>query len=85
MDELLSLQEFADRLTAFGVDHFVGQLKAQRRLLHKVRTIAATELVELLGKMVELDVRQDSAVCGSKIAPVFGDKQRRQQPKTTVC
>ncbi len=54
MDELLSLQGVGGPLTAFGVDHFVGQLERRRQLLHKVRTIAATELVELLEKMVEL-------------------------------
>ena len=54
MDELLSLQGVGGPLTAFGVDHFVAQLERRRQLLHKVRTIAGTELVELLEKMVEL-------------------------------
>ena len=43
MDELLSLQGVGGPLTAFGVDHFVGQLERRRQLLHKVRTIAGTD------------------------------------------
>jgi transcriptional regulator with XRE-family HTH domain len=54
MDELLSLQGVGGPLTAFGVEHFVAQLERRRVLLEKVRTIAGTELVELLEKMVEL-------------------------------
>jgi transcriptional regulator with XRE-family HTH domain len=54
MDELLSLQGVGGPLTAFGVEHFVGQLERRRQLVDKVRTIAGTELVELLEKMVDL-------------------------------
>jgi transcriptional regulator with XRE-family HTH domain len=54
MDELLSLQGVGGPLTAFGVEHFVAQLERRRSLLEKVRTIAGTELVDLLEKMVEL-------------------------------
>jgi len=54
MDELLSLQGVGGPLTAFGVEHFVAQLERRRQLLFKVRAIAATELVDLLERMVEL-------------------------------
>ena len=54
MDELLSLQGVGGPLTAFGVEHFVAQIERRRSLLEKVRTIAGTELVDLLEKMVEL-------------------------------
>jgi hypothetical protein len=54
MDELLSLQGVGGPLTACGVEHFVGQVERRRELLHKVRTVAGTEFVDLLEKFVEL-------------------------------
>jgi hypothetical protein len=54
MDELLSLQGVGGPMTGFGVEHFVAQLERRRQILDKVRTIAGTELVELLEKLVDL-------------------------------
>ena len=54
MDELLSLQGVGGPLTKIGVEHFVAQLERRRQLIHKVKTIAGTELVEVLEKLVEL-------------------------------
>jgi transcriptional regulator with XRE-family HTH domain len=54
MDELLSLQGVGGPLTGFGVEHFVAQLERRRELLEKVRTIAGTELVDVLEKVVDL-------------------------------
>jgi transcriptional regulator with XRE-family HTH domain len=54
MDELLSLQGVGGPLTAFGVEHFVTQIERRRQLMDKVRTIAGTELVDVLEKVVEL-------------------------------
>jgi transcriptional regulator with XRE-family HTH domain len=54
MDELLSLQGVGGPLTKIGVEHFVAQLERRRQLLHKVKTIAGTELLEVLERLVEL-------------------------------
>jgi transcriptional regulator with XRE-family HTH domain len=54
MDELLSLQGVGGPLTTIGVEHFVAQIERRRQLVMKVKTIAGTELVEVLEKMVEL-------------------------------
>jgi transcriptional regulator with XRE-family HTH domain len=54
MDKLLSLQGVGGPLTGFGVEHFVTQIERRRQLLDKVRTIAGTELVDVLEKVVEL-------------------------------
>jgi transcriptional regulator with XRE-family HTH domain len=54
LDELLSLQGVGGPLTSFGVDHFVGQIERRRELLHKVRAVAGTEMVDLLEKLVDL-------------------------------
>ena len=54
IDELLSLQGVGGPLTAFGVDHFVAQIERRRQLVMKVETIAGTELMDVLEKLVEL-------------------------------
>jgi transcriptional regulator with XRE-family HTH domain len=54
LDELLSLQGVGGPLTSIGVEHFIAQLERRRQLVHKVKTIAGTELVELLEKLIEL-------------------------------
>jgi hypothetical protein len=54
MDEPLSLQGVGGPLTGFGVEHFVAQIERRRLLLDMVRTIAGTDLVDVLQKMVEL-------------------------------
>jgi transcriptional regulator with XRE-family HTH domain len=66
IDELLSLQGVGGPLTAFGVEHFVAQLQRRQQLVCKVRTIAGTEFVDLLEKMVELMYE--------KVQP-YGDRQ----------
>ena len=54
IDELLSLQGVGGPLTAFGVEHFAAQLERRRRLVMKVETIAGTELIDVLEKLVDL-------------------------------
>jgi transcriptional regulator with XRE-family HTH domain len=54
MDEMLSLQGVGGPLTTMGVEHFIAQLERRRQLIHKVKTIAGTELVEVLEKLIEL-------------------------------
>lgn len=53
VDELLALQE-AGSLSAFGVEGFVERLERRRNLIRQVTTIAGTEYLELLEKMVGL-------------------------------
>jgi hypothetical protein len=54
IDELLSLQGTGGPLTAFGVEHFVGQIERRRELRHKVNAIAGTEFLDVLEKIVDL-------------------------------
>jgi hypothetical protein len=54
MDELLSVQGVGGPLTSIGVEHYVAQLERRRQLVLKVKTIAGTELVELLERLVEM-------------------------------
>ena len=54
MDELMSLQGVGGPLTAQGVEHFAAQIERRRELVHKVRTVANTELGELLEKLVSI-------------------------------
>jgi hypothetical protein len=54
MDELLSLQGVGGPLTAFGVEQSVRHIERRRQLVSKVMTIAGTELVDVLEKMVDL-------------------------------
>ncbi len=54
LDELLSLQGTGGPLTAFGVEHFVELIERKHQLIDKVHTIAGTEYLDLLEKMVEL-------------------------------
>jgi transcriptional regulator with XRE-family HTH domain len=54
MDELLSLQGVGGPLTSIGVEHFIAQIERRRELVMKVKTVAGTELVEVLEKLVEI-------------------------------
>ena len=54
VDELLSLQDAADALPAFGVEGFVERLERRRRLIHQVHAIAGTEYLDLLEQLVDL-------------------------------
>jgi transcriptional regulator with XRE-family HTH domain len=54
VDELLSLQGTDGPLAAFGVDGFVQRLERRRSLVRQVNTIASTEYLDLLEKMVGL-------------------------------
>jgi transcriptional regulator with XRE-family HTH domain len=53
-EELLGLQGVGGVLVTVGVEHYVGLIERKRKLLDKVRAIAATEYVDLLEQMVEL-------------------------------
>ena len=52
--ELLSLQGTGGPLTPIGVEHFVALIERKRRLLEQIHTIAGTEYLELLEKLVGL-------------------------------
>jgi hypothetical protein len=54
MDELLSLQGTGGPLTAFGVAHFVEVVERKRRLIQQIHTIAGTEYLDVLEKVVGL-------------------------------
>jgi transcriptional regulator with XRE-family HTH domain len=54
MDELLSLQGTGGPLTAFGVEHFVEVIERKRRLIQQIHTIAGTEYLDVLEKVVGL-------------------------------
>jgi transcriptional regulator with XRE-family HTH domain len=54
LDELLSLQGTGGPLTAFGVENYVAALERRRRLVMKVETVAGTEYVDVLEKLVDL-------------------------------
>lgn len=54
MEELLSLQGVGGPLTRIGVEHFVSLIERKRRLLERIDTIAGTEYLDLLEKLVDL-------------------------------
>jgi transcriptional regulator with XRE-family HTH domain len=54
MDELLSLQGTGGPLTSDGLQHFLDLLERRRALRFKVETVAGTEYLELLEKLVDL-------------------------------
>lgn len=54
VDELLSLQGTGGPLTSHGVDHFVQVVERKRKLVQQVQTIAGTEYLDLLEKLVGL-------------------------------
>jgi transcriptional regulator with XRE-family HTH domain len=54
MDELLSLQGTGGPLTSIGVEHFVDQIERRRKLIQQVQTIAGTEYLDVLEKVVGL-------------------------------
>jgi transcriptional regulator with XRE-family HTH domain len=54
IDELLSLQGTGGPLTTFGVEHFVNIIERKRRLIEQIQTLAGTEYLELLEKLVGL-------------------------------
>lgn len=54
LDELLSMQGTGGPLTAFGVDNAVAFLERRRRLVMKVETVAGTEFMDTLEKLIDL-------------------------------
>lgn len=54
IDELLSLQGTGGPLTAFGVEHFVGEIERRRKILEQAAVIAGTEYVDLLEQFVKV-------------------------------
>lgn len=52
VEELLTIPE--ETLTNFGIEHFVEAIERKRKLIQQVHTIAGTEYVELLEKLVAL-------------------------------
>jgi hypothetical protein len=54
MDELLSLQGVGGPLTSIGVQHFVAQIERRRQLVSKVKTVAGTEFIDVLERLVDL-------------------------------
>jgi transcriptional regulator with XRE-family HTH domain len=54
IQELLELQSVGGPMERLGVEHFVGLIERRRRLLTHVRSIAATEYIELLEQFVAL-------------------------------
>lgn len=54
MEELLSLQGVGGPLTRIGVDHFINLIERKRRLIERIHTIAGTEYLDLLEKLVDL-------------------------------
>jgi transcriptional regulator with XRE-family HTH domain len=54
IDELLSLQGTGGPLTAVGVEHYINLIERKRKLKQQVDTIAGTELLDVLEKVVEL-------------------------------
>jgi len=51
-DELLSIPD--ETLTNFGVEHFIEVIERKRKLFQQVHTIAGTEYLDLLEKLVGL-------------------------------
>ena len=54
VDELLSLRESSEPLTAFAVSELIHRIERRRRLMQKVSTIAGTEFVDFLETLVDL-------------------------------
>ena len=54
LDEILSLQGTGGPLTSFGVERYVELLERKRRLIEQVHTIAGTEYLDVLEKIVSL-------------------------------
>jgi transcriptional regulator with XRE-family HTH domain len=54
MDELLSLQGTGGPMTPLGVEHYIALIERKRRLIEQVHTVAGTEYLELLEKLVGL-------------------------------
>lgn len=54
LDELLSLQGTGGPLTSLGVERFVGLLERKRVLIQQIHTIAGTEYLDLLERLVQL-------------------------------
>lgn len=54
MDELLSLQGTGGHMTGLGVERFIEQIERRRKLVRQVETIAGTEYVDVLEKIVAL-------------------------------
>jgi len=54
VDELLSVQATGGPLTAIGVERFVELIERKRQLLLRIHTIAGTEYLDLLERIVEL-------------------------------
>jgi hypothetical protein len=54
IDELLSLQGTGGPLTGFGVERFVEMIERKRRLIQQVQTVAGTEYLDVLEKVVAL-------------------------------
>lgn len=54
IDELLSLQGTGGPLTYLGVENAVDRLERKRRLVQQVHTVAGTEYLDLLEKLVGL-------------------------------
>src|SRR5258708_2813083 len=54
IDELLSLQGTGGPLTSIGVDHYVEVIERKRQLIQQVHTIAGTEYLDVLEKLVRL-------------------------------
>lgn len=54
IDELLSLQGTGGPLTYLGIDSAVDRLERKRRLIQQVHTVAGTEYLDLLEKLVGL-------------------------------
>jgi hypothetical protein len=54
IDELLSLQGTGGPLTSIGVEHYVQLIERKRQLIQQVHTIAGTEYLEILEKLVGL-------------------------------
>jgi transcriptional regulator with XRE-family HTH domain len=52
IDELYSLQGTGGPLTETGIEHFVERIERRRKLVRQVETLAGTEYLELLEKLV---------------------------------
>lgn len=54
MDELLSLQGTGGHMTGLGVERFIEYLERRRKLVRQVETIAGTDYLDVLEKLVGL-------------------------------
>jgi transcriptional regulator with XRE-family HTH domain len=52
IDELYSLQGTGGPLTDEGIEHFIDQIERRRKLVAQVETLAGTEYLDLLEKLV---------------------------------